>query len=92
MSFRLGQEAVVRAVLDGRDVLAVMPTGSGKSLGFQLPAVLLPGSTIAAAVAPVARTDLADSAIGASRRVRRNRTDDRSSLRESGRIPAQIAV
>ena len=37
-SFRPGQEALVRAVLDGRDVLAVMPTGSGKSLGFQLPA------------------------------------------------------
>jgi ATP-dependent DNA helicase RecQ len=36
----------VRAVLEGRDVLAVMPTGSGKSLGFQLPAVLLPGITI----------------------------------------------
>jgi ATP-dependent DNA helicase RecQ len=45
-SFRPGQEAVVRAVLEGRDVLAVMPTGSGKSLGFQLPAVLLPGLTI----------------------------------------------
>jgi ATP-dependent DNA helicase RecQ len=45
-SFRAGQEALVRAVLDGRDVLAVMPTGSGKSLGFQLPAVLLPGITI----------------------------------------------
>jgi ATP-dependent DNA helicase RecQ len=45
-SFRPGQEAVVRAVLEGRDVLAVMPTGSGKSLGFQLPAVLLPGITI----------------------------------------------
>lgn len=38
-TFRPGQEAVVRAVADGRDVLAVMPTGSGKSLGFQLPAV-----------------------------------------------------
>jgi ATP-dependent DNA helicase RecQ len=45
-SFRPGQGDVVRAVLDGRDVLAVMPTGSGKSLGFQLPAVLLPGTTI----------------------------------------------
>ena len=43
-SFRSGQEALVRAVLDGRDVLAVTPTGSGKSLGFQLPAVLLPAS------------------------------------------------
>ncbi len=45
-SFRTGQEALVQAVLDGRDVLAVMPTGSGKSLGFQLPAVLLPGTTL----------------------------------------------
>jgi ATP-dependent DNA helicase RecQ len=45
-SFRAGQEDLVRAVLDGRDVLAVMPTGSGKSLGFQLPALLLPGTTL----------------------------------------------
>jgi len=52
-SFRPGQEALVRAVLDGRDVLAVMPTGSGKSLGFQLPAVLLPGTTIV--VSPLSR-------------------------------------
>ena len=45
-SFRAGQEDLVRAVMDGHDVLAVMPTGSGKSLGFQLPAVLLPGTTL----------------------------------------------
>ena len=45
-SFRPGQEDLVRAVLDGRDVLAVMPTGSGKSLGFQLPATVLPGLTL----------------------------------------------
>src|SRR5690348_668373 len=45
-AFRPGQEEVVRAVMDGLDVLAVMPTGSGKSLGFQLPAVLLPGTTL----------------------------------------------
>ena len=36
----------MRAVLAGRDVLAVMPTGSGKSIGYQLPAVLLPGLTL----------------------------------------------
>ena len=36
----------MRAVLAGKDVLAVMPTGSGKSLGYQLPALLLPGLTI----------------------------------------------
>jgi ATP-dependent DNA helicase RecQ len=45
-AFRPGQEDVVRTVLESRDVLAVMPTGSGKSLGFQLPAVLLPGTTL----------------------------------------------
>ncbi len=44
--FRPGQEEVVRAVMAGRDVLAVMPTGSGKSIGYQLPALLLPGLTL----------------------------------------------
>ena len=45
-SFRPGQEAIVRAALSGRDLLAVMPTGSGKSIGYQLPALLLPGTTL----------------------------------------------
>src|SRR5262245_42585736 len=45
-AFRHEQERVVTAVLSGGDVLAVMPTGSGKSLGYQLPAVLLPGTTL----------------------------------------------
>src|SRR4029453_3374790 len=45
-SFRAGQEDLVRAVVDGYDVMAGMPTGSGKSLGFQLPAILLPGTTL----------------------------------------------
>ena len=45
-AFRDGQEQIVAAVLGGRDVLAVMPTGSGKSLGYQLPAVMLPGTTL----------------------------------------------
>jgi ATP-dependent DNA helicase RecQ len=45
-TFRPGQEEVVRAALAGRDVLAVMPTGSGKSIGYQLPALLLPGTTL----------------------------------------------
>ncbi len=45
-AFRSGQEEIVGAVLGGRDVLAVMPTGSGKSLGYQLPAMMLPGTTL----------------------------------------------
>ena len=45
-SFRPGQEAVLDLLLAGRNVLAVMPTGSGKSLCFQIPAVLLGGLTV----------------------------------------------
>jgi ATP-dependent DNA helicase RecQ len=44
--FRPGQEAVVRDALAGRDLLAIMPTGGGKSLCFQLPALLKPGLMI----------------------------------------------
>ena len=44
--FRSGQEEIVSAVLDGEDVLAVMPTGSGKSLCYQLPALVRGGLTI----------------------------------------------
>ena len=44
--FRAGQEAVVRDALAGRDVLALMPTGGGKSLCFQLPALLQAGVTL----------------------------------------------
>ncbi|HEX9646535.1 MAG TPA: DNA helicase RecQ [Alphaproteobacteria bacterium] len=45
-AFRPGQAAVVEAVLAGRDVLAVMPTGSGKSLCYQVPALVLGGLTV----------------------------------------------
>jgi ATP-dependent DNA helicase RecQ len=44
--FRPGQEEAAGAVLDGRDLVAVMPTGSGKSLCFQLPALLLEGTSV----------------------------------------------
>ena len=45
-SFRPGQEALIDALLSGRDALGVMPTGAGKSVCYQLPALLLPGVTV----------------------------------------------
>ena len=45
-SFRSGQEDIISNVLDGRDVLGVMPTGGGKSLCFQIPALMFPACTL----------------------------------------------
>jgi DNA topoisomerase-3 len=45
-SFRVNQEAVCRAVIDGRDALLVMPTGAGKSLCYQLPGIARGGTTL----------------------------------------------
>ena len=50
-SFREGQEPVVDAILSGRDVLAVMPTGAGKSICYQVPALVLDG--VALVISPL---------------------------------------
>lgn len=44
--FRPGQHEVIQTLLDGRDCLAIMPTGAGKSICFQLPALMMPGVTL----------------------------------------------
>lgn len=45
-SFRDGQESIINTILSGRDALAIMPTGAGKSICYQVPALMLPGITV----------------------------------------------
>ena len=45
-SFRVGQKQIIESILEGKDVFAVMPTGSGKSLCFQYPAIIQDGLTV----------------------------------------------
>lgn len=45
-TFREGQESIVESILEHRDVLAIMPTGAGKSICYQIPALMLPGITL----------------------------------------------
>lgn len=45
-NFRYGQEKIINSILDNRDTLGIMPTGAGKSICFQLPALVMPGITL----------------------------------------------
>src|SRR5439155_9552291 len=59
--FRPGQARAVRSALAGRDTLVVMPTGSGKSLCFQLPGLELDGTTVVVSPLIALMKDQADS-------------------------------
>jgi RecQ family ATP-dependent DNA helicase len=84
--FRPGQEEVVRHVLAGRSVLAIMPTGQGKSLCFQLPAMLLPRATVV--VSPLIAL-MQDQLEGLPERVRARTTVLNSSL-ESAEMEGRL--
>ncbi|MEA5419475.1 DNA helicase RecQ [Spirulina sp. CCNP1310] len=68
--FRPGQREIIAAALAGRDVLAIMPTGAGKSICFQLPALLKPGLTVVVSPLIALMQDqvdaLVDNGIGAT--------------------------
>ena len=68
--FRPGQEEVIRSIVEGRDTVAVMPTGAGKSLCYQLPALHLPGVTVVVSPLIALMKDQTDKLVALGARAR----------------------
>ena len=63
-AFRAGQEQVMEALLAGRSALALFPTSAGKSLCYQLPALLMEGVTLVISRRAVCRTGILTGSVG----------------------------
>jgi ATP-dependent DNA helicase RecQ len=88
--FRPAQERVVRAVLAGGDVLAVLPTGSGKSICFQVPALLDPGLTLV--VSPLISLMQDQVAAALRRGITAAALTSASSISERARISREVTA
>src|SRR6187200_2898472 len=87
--FRDGQEPVIRALLSGRSALAVFPTGGGKSLCYQLPALLLDGLTVVVSPLIALMKDQIDAL--AARGIPSARLDSSLARDEATAVGARIA-
>jgi ATP-dependent DNA helicase RecQ len=87
-SFRPGQEAVIGALLAGRSALAVFPTGAGKSLCYQLPALALEGVTLVVSPLIALMKDQMDFLVG--RGIPAARLDSSLSAAETRQVEAQM--
>ena len=88
--FRVGQREAIEAVLAGRDALVIMPTGSGKSLIYQLPALLLPGLTVVVSPLISLMKDQTDKMeeLGVDARTINSSLTDREQSREEDAVEA----
>jgi ATP-dependent DNA helicase RecQ len=86
--FRDGQEAVVRALLDGESALALFPTGAGKSLCYQLPAVLLEGTALVVSPLIALMKDQVDAL--RARGIAAARLDSSLTVEETQRVYADL--
>ena len=91
-SLRPGQYEAVRALLDGHDVLLVQPTGGGKSLAYQLPAVLIDGPTLVVSPLLALQEDQTSRLEEYGRRTVARRVSSAETKRERDQALADAAV